>query len=203
MVLILPVAALLFSQAPEGAASGAPAPAAAPAAAPPPATSSAKAASATVPECPKQGADSQTIVICTERSQGYRLNPDVMEAKRETRNSSRPIRPGGKVIPDCTNVGPQPCTTAGINLIGAALTAAQMADRLAKGQEVGSMFLTDPHPSEYQLYQMAKARREAEEQERAAEQVRQAAEEKAKAAKAKQAGPQPANNAQPAKPSGQ
>jgi len=30
------------------------------------------------------------------------------------------------------------------------------------------MFVTDPHPSEYRLYQMAKARREAEEAEKAA-----------------------------------
>jgi hypothetical protein len=52
--------------------------------------------------------------------------------------------------------GPQ----AGINLIGAALTAAEIASRLAKGQEVGSMFVTDPHRSEYQLYLEAKKRRE-------------------------------------------
>jgi hypothetical protein len=57
----------------------------------------------------------------------------------------------------------------GINLIGAALTAGEMAERLAKGEEVGSMFVTDPHPSEYQLYQMAKERREAEEAQKAAD----------------------------------
>ena len=58
--------------------------------------------------------------------------------------------------------------SAGINLIGVALTAAQMAERLAKGKEIGSMFVTDPHPSEYQLYVEAKKRREAEEEEKAA-----------------------------------
>jgi hypothetical protein len=151
---------------------------------------------AAVPECPQQRSDSQTIVICTERPQGYRLNPDVMEAKREKRSPGPPVRPGGRVIPDCTNVGPQPCTTAGINLIGAALTAAQMAERLAKGQEVGSMFQTDPHPSEYQLYEMAKARREAEEAQKTAQEIRKAAEAKAKAA-------QKASDARPPKPSGQ
>jgi hypothetical protein len=114
------------------------------------------------------------IVVCTQRPQGYRLNPDVMEAKRESRSAGRPVRPGGKVIPDCAHVGPAPCVSAGINLIGAALTAAQMAERLAKGQEIGSMFVTDPHPSEYQLYQMAKARREAEEAEKAAAKAKKA-----------------------------
>jgi hypothetical protein len=72
------------------------------------------------------------------------------------------------VRPDCATVGPAPCVNAGINLIAAAATAAEMAARLAKGQEVGSMFVTDPHPDEYHLYLMAKARREAEEKARAA-----------------------------------
>jgi hypothetical protein len=53
-------------------------------------------------------------------------------------------------------------------LIGAALTAVEMAQRAAKGQEVGSMFVTDPHPTEYQLYLMAKYRREQEDLEKAA-----------------------------------
>lgn len=130
--------------------------------------SSATADADTVPACPQPRADSQTIVICVERPQGYRLDPDVMEARRETKGGSRPVRPGGKIVPDCTNVGPAPCTSAGVNLIGAALTAAEMAKRAATGEEVGSMFLTDPHPTEYQLYLMAKARREAEEEQKAA-----------------------------------
>jgi hypothetical protein len=65
-----------------------------------------------------------------------------------------------------------------INLIAAAATAAEMAARLSKGQEIGSMFVTDPHPSEYQLYLEAKAEREAKEAE---------AKAKATAAKAKAA----------------
>src|SRR5438045_1319408 len=56
--------------------------------------------------------------------------------------------------------------------------AAEMAARLSKGQEIGSMFVTDPHPSEYQLYLAAKAEREAKEAE---------AKAKALAAKAKAA----------------
>jgi hypothetical protein len=209
MVVLLPVTALLLSEAGEGTepitgpstaiASTPTAPSvelsASPATSTPPAPAP-KAASAAVPECPRQRSDSQTIVICTERPQGYRLNPDVMEAKRLKRNPGPPVRPGGRAIPDCTNVGPQPCQTAGINLIGAALTAAQMAERLAKGQEIGSMFQTDPTMSEYQLYQVAKARREAEEAQKTADEVRKAAEARAKAA-------QKASETGPSKPSGQ
>ena len=153
-----------------------------------------KPAPNSVPACSEPGPDSQTIVICTERPQGYRLNPDVMEAKRETKGGSRPVRPGGKVIPDCTNVGPAPCTTAGVNIIGAALTAVEMAKRAASGEDVGEMFVTDPHPTEYQLYLMAKARREAEEEEKAAL-------EKANAARAKEQARKPAES-RPADPSG-
>ena len=58
---------------------------------------------------------------------------------------------------------------AGINLIGAALTAAEMAKRLAAGKEIGSMFETEPNPSEYQLYQQARHEREAREAQKAAE----------------------------------
>lgn len=66
---------------------------------------------------------------------------------------------------------------AGINLVGAALTAVEMATRVAAGKEIGSMFVTDPQRSEYQLYLEAKREREARE-------LEQAAQRKAKAAKA-------------------
>jgi hypothetical protein len=150
-------------------------------AAPAPARPPAQAAPSTtvtepVPDCSEPNADSNRIVICTERPQGYRLDPDVMEAKRETHSGGRPVRPGGKVIPDCaTGVGPQPCSYGGVNLIGVALTAAEMAKRVAKGEEVGSMFKTDPNPTEYQLYLTAKAQREQEELEKAAAEEREKA----------------------------
>jgi len=141
-----------------------------------------------VPDCSEPSRDSNRIVICTERPQGYRLDPDVMEARRETHSGGRPVRPGGKAVPDCaTGVGPAPCSVGGVNLIGVALTAAEMAKRVAKGEEVGSMFKTDPNPSEYQLYMMAKARREAEEAEKAAAEAREKA-----AARQKQQAREPA-----------
>jgi len=146
-------------------------------------------ASAEPDRCPPPSADGNVIVVCTQRPQGYRLDPDVMEAKRELHSGGRPVRPGGTGIPDCAHVGPAPCTTAGINLIGVALTAAQMAQRVAKGEEIGSMFVTDPHPNEYQLYLEAKKRREAEEDEKAA-----AKKAKEKAALKQTVEPQPAGN---------
>lgn len=115
-------------------------------------------------------ADTREIVICAQKRQGYRLNPDVMQAKRQVRSGGRPTRPGPGGIKDNSRcvVGPEGCHSYGINLIGAALTAGEMAARLAKGQEIGSMFVTDPHPSEYQLYVEAKRDREAKEAEKKA-----------------------------------
>ncbi|HYX47825.1 MAG TPA: hypothetical protein VE820_13535 [Sphingomicrobium sp.] len=156
----------------------------------PPATPTGQTSSA-ANACGQPAKDSGEIVICTERPQGYRINPDVMEARREMKSGGRPVRPGGTIRPDCASVGPAPCMEAGVNLIGAALTAVEMAKRAAEGKEVGSMFLTDPHPTEYQLYQMAKARREAEEADKKAASVKAKAQE---AARAKAGAPQPAGN---------
>ncbi|HEX5258246.1 MAG TPA: hypothetical protein VFW35_05630, partial [Sphingomicrobium sp.] len=50
--------------------------------------------------CPAPSTDGREIVVCTERPQGYRLNPDIMEAKREMRSGGRPVRPGVTVRPD-------------------------------------------------------------------------------------------------------
>ena len=121
--------------------------------------------SSAAPAAPRCGVPTgpDAIVICAERPRGYRINPDILEARREMKSGGAP-RPNNPTLrPDCATVGPMPCTTAGISLIGVALTAAEMAARLSQGKEIGSMFKTDPHPSEYQLYEMAKARREAEE----------------------------------------
>ena len=153
----LPVAIALLAQTAGGApASVAPVN--------PTATPSAKSAEETCREAMAK-ADTREIVICAQKPQGYRLNPDVMKAKREARSGGRPTRPGPGGFHDNSRcvVGPQGCPSFGINLIGAALTAAEMASRLEKGKEIGSMFQTDPHPSEYQLYLEAKRRREAKE----------------------------------------
>lgn len=105
-------------------------------------------------------ADQRQIVICAQRPNGYRLNPDVMEARREHRSGGPPPPPNRVPRPDCTSVGPAPCMIAGINLLGAAMTAVTMAERAVKGENVGKMFVTDPTPDEYHLYLEAKRRRE-------------------------------------------
>lgn len=115
-------------------------------------------------------ADQRQIVICAQRPQGYRLNPDVMEAKREIRSGGAPRPPEYRTRDNsCASVGPMGCFNAGINLVGAALTAVTMAEKAIKGENVGEMFITDPHPNEYQLYLLAKARREAREAAKAAD----------------------------------
>jgi hypothetical protein len=126
--------------------------------------------------------NAKVIVICGPPPQGYRLNPDVLEARREMKSGGTP-KSQEQRMQQGTNfaVGPAGCQYAGVNLLGAALTAAEMASRAAKGQEIGSMFITDPHPSEYQLYVEAKKRREAKEAAASAK----AAQEKAQAEAAK------------------
>lgn len=114
----------------------------------------------------KTASDDSHIVICAPRPNGYRINPDVMEAKRELKSGGRPPRPGATPNTGCP-VGPMGCQTAGINLLAAGITAITMAEKAVKGENVGEMFITDPHPTEYQLYQMAKQRREEREAEAA------------------------------------
>ena len=108
---------------------------------------------------PKDG--EQEIVICVERPQGYRIDPDLMEAEREARRRKlkRPERFGDN---SCASVGPMGCRNGGgINLLAAAVTAATMAKRALNGENVGEMFITEPQPDEFQLYQQAKREREA------------------------------------------
>ncbi|MEO6255308.1 MAG: hypothetical protein ABIO69_00710 [Sphingomicrobium sp.] len=107
------------------------------------------------------------IVVCGQRPQGYRLDPDVVEASRGMHNGGRPRRPDRMRDTSCAVVGAAGCigAGAGINLVGAALTAAEMAARVAKGESIANMFITEPEPTEYQRYQAAKYRREAREAE--------------------------------------
>jgi hypothetical protein len=132
-------------------------------------------------------ADATEIIVCAERPQGYRLDPDVRSAKRQLR-SSRPTRSMAHMKDsNCASVGPMGCTgNPGINLVGAALTAVQMATKALRGENVGSMFVTDPQTSEYELYVAAKREREAAEAEAAAK-----AAAKAKAAAAAAPNKQP------------
>ena len=135
-----------------------------------PAEKRAISASADACRSPPPNPATGEIVVCAERPEGYRIDPDILTVKRMKRGGGRPARPGPGGARDTSPcaVGPHGCPSAGINLMAAALTAADMARRLAEGRKIGSMFVTDPTPDEYQLYVMAKRAREAAEEEQAA-----------------------------------
>jgi len=116
--------------------------------------------------------DSLNIIVCAPKAQGYRLDPDLLQARREKKqgDAGRPHNPHESyAVHDCATVGPMGCRGGQMfNVVAAAATAVEIANRLAKGEEIGSLFVVDPHQSEYQLYQAAKARREFTEAEAAA-----------------------------------
>jgi hypothetical protein len=185
----LPVALLLLAQAADPAAAPVNAPHAVYGPAPPPAPKPAAAPVKAAEPCPAPTSNAQEIVICAEKPQGFRIDPDVLKAKREKHSAGRPTRPGAIAMKDnsCTVVGRAPCMNAPmINLLAAAATLGEMGERLSRGEEIGSLFVTDPTPSEYQLYAEAKREREAKEAEKA----------KAAAAKARAAAVQAAKPAQ-------
>ena len=166
MLIGLSIAIALFAQA--GAPAGTAAAPAAPPAVKPATNVNAKPADGCRTAPP--GADATEIVVCAERPQGYRLDPDVMAAKRGARSDVRGKPTAHMKDTNCASVGPAGCigAAAGVNLLGAALTAAEMAARLARGESIGEMFVTTPEPTEYERYLAAKRRREAAEAEAAA-----------------------------------
>jgi hypothetical protein len=129
--------------------------------------------------------DSDTIVVCVVKPDGYRIDPDILAATKAKRDADQ-----GKARPPenyadntCATVGPNGCAFApAINLLAAAMTAAEIADRVSKGQEIGSVFRTDPQLTEYQYYQLAKAERERKESEAADKTYAAQVEAEAKAA---------------------
>ena len=166
----LPVAFMLMAQA---AAYG-PAPTEPPKAAVPAGTAER--------DCMAQNKDpnARSIVICAPKPQGYRLPPDVVEARRMKKqgDAGRPKSPHESYADNsCATVGPMGCRGAPvIDMIAMAAVAAKVADRLAKGQEVGTIFETTPASGEYALYREAKRKREEKEAEAAAAKVKAAAE---------------------------
>jgi hypothetical protein len=169
----LPTAILLFAQATSYGPATQPAPEPAPVAAAKP------------DECAQRpGLQTNEIVICAVKPDGYRIDPDLMTARRQKKQGlgSRPRSPHETYADkSCATVGPMGCRGApAVNLLAAALVAGQIANRLAKGQEVGSMFKSDPQMSEYELYQQAKKQREAKETDDAAKALAEAARAAAK-----------------------
>src|SRR5690349_9555966 len=96
----LPVAVIFFAQATTAAVP--------PEAAPTPAKVTQRDCSPRAPD-PKSG----EIVICAEKPDGYRINPDVIQARKLKKRSDagRPTRPGPIAMKDnsCSVVGEAPC----------------------------------------------------------------------------------------------
>ena len=190
MPVALSIALALLAGAPESAAAGPPAPADPPRVARP--VKQAEEGCALSRESAEKG----EIIVCAQRPQSYRLNPDVMAAKKAMRDGGGPKRPERFVNNDCKTIGPMGCRgKATVNLVGTALALAKMADQLSKGASLASLFITDPHPSEYQVYQAAKADREAREEEARVQAAVKA--QAAAAAKASQPAAVPAKTSDP------
>ena len=163
----LPVAFLIVAQAATAGQSAVygPAPSAAKPAAPSPTNERECEAQ---PKAPK----GNEIVVCAVKPEGYRLPPDIVEARRLKKQGEtvRPHNPHETYADhSCATVGPMGCRgLPTVNLLAVAAVAAKISERLSKGQEIGSIFETAPSSSEYQLYLQAKKRREAKEAQAAA-----------------------------------
>ena len=129
----------------------------------PPAPKPKKEAAVSACAAPVVDKDKGEIFVCAPRPEGYRIDPDVLKARKQARNRTKPKPPERLVDNSCASVGPHGCTTTGVNLLAAALTLATIAQKAAKGEDVGQMFVTDPQLSEYELYKLAKSEREAKE----------------------------------------
>ena len=116
------------------------------------------------------GIEPGEIFVCAPKPQGYRIDPDVLEANRAKRRGT-PRRPERMADTSCASVGPFGCTGlggGGIDLLGAAMVLGSIATQAIRGENVGKMFVTDRKPTEYELYKEAKRNREAREAEAAA-----------------------------------
>lgn len=117
-------------------------------------------------ECAPQNTDPKAneIVVCAVKPDGYRLPADIVEA-RKLKKEGVTIRPRNphETYADhsCAHVGPMGCRgTPTVDMLAVAATAAEISQRLAKGQEIGSVFETEKSSTDYQYYQMAKKERE-------------------------------------------
>jgi hypothetical protein len=118
---------------------------------------------------PEAKGDGREIVVCVQRPQGYRIDPDLLAAQRAKRHPGK-LRPPEKYVDNsCATIGPMGCRgVAAIDLVTTAVALATMAQKAAKGENVGKMFVTTPSSTEYQLYQQAKRQREEKEMREAA-----------------------------------
>jgi hypothetical protein len=145
------------------------------AAPPAPAESAAHApAQASVDSCRSQ--DPHDIVVCAQRGHGYRLDSNVMDARREAESRSRNATAALPLAQAVCSAAPSGCGNGleGLDLVNVAFVAGTMAVKAAKGKDWTGALGTGG-PDEYQLYLQAKREREQHEADRAAGQLRAAA----------------------------
>lgn len=110
-----------------------------------------------------QPQEARNIVVCGQRREGFRLDPDVMEAKREVETDSRSA--SSKVPTAQAACSPQPMgcgkSLDSFDLANVAIVLGTSAIRAAKGEVWTKAFKTGG-PDEYQQYQQAKQRRKAQ-----------------------------------------
>jgi hypothetical protein len=129
-----------------------------------------------------QNRNAREIVVCGQRGQAYRVDPNVMEANREAQTNQRSATsavPPAQALCSRQPVGPPSGCGEGLgslDLANVAIVVATTAVKAAKGEEWKSIFRPGGR-DEYQLYQEAKRRRETEDDERAAATVRMKARE--------------------------
>ena len=110
------------------------------------------------------------ITVCAPPPEGYRIDPDVLKARQIARTHTLPKKRETLRDTSCQTVGPMGCRGGqGISVLGAAMTAAKVAEAALSGGNVMKVLETDPQPSEYEIYLAAKADREANEREQAAQ----------------------------------
>jgi hypothetical protein len=142
---------------------------------PPPTAAAAPAANAARQACATPAVpdpNSREIVVCAVKPDGYRIDPDLLAARRLKKKgeSIRPRNPHETFADhSCATVGPMGCRgQPTIDVFTAAAAVATMTQRLSNGQAIGPMFKTEPTESEYQLYLEAKKQREEDEANKAA-----------------------------------
>ncbi|HEV2596535.1 MAG TPA: hypothetical protein VGU01_15195 [Sphingomicrobium sp.] len=113
--------------------------------------------------------DARHIVVCAQRPQGYRLDPSVIEANREADVNHRSAGSRTPAAQSVCSSQPMGCGEGlgSLDLVNVAIVAGTIAVKAAKGEDWKKAFRVGG-PDEYQLYQAAKRKREAEEADRAA-----------------------------------
>lgn len=113
--------------------------------------------------------DARHIIVCAERPRGYRLDPSVVEANKEAAVNNRAADSRTPAAQSVCSTQPMGCGKGlgSVDLVNVAIVAGTMAVRAAEGEDWKKAFRVGG-PDEYQLYQAAKRKREAEEAEQAA-----------------------------------